>query len=237
MNSFASICIAETIKVGLEPFPPFINQEGQGYSVEMFRALEKISDLTFDIEIMTYARAKHQLKYELLDIAGHTPKGLEVAAFYDYGLELNWQISTTSDMFSFDQKYFDISQIKNQRIGTTLGNAVFLAEQSGIPENIFIEVATLNQLVDMLINQRIDVLLFERASVMSLLQQKNIADVYYQTVGLIPASIAVRNDLEGQRLKAKLDSLIKQLDLQGIFSGYLKYSRLPERGKVPLAEQ
>jgi len=229
-------CLAETIRVGLEPFPPFITKDGQGYSVAMFRGIEKISDLTFEIEIMTYARAKHQLKYKHIDIAGHTPKNLEAPEFYQYGLELDWQISTTSDLFVLDKRYLDINQIKKRRIGTTLGNADFLADQVGLSADHFIEVATLGQLVDMLLKGRIDALLFERASVMTLLQEKISTDVYYQTIGLIPASIAVNNDDKGHRLKAKLDRLIRQLDHEKIFSGYLKFNRLHATGKVPLAE-
>ena len=236
LNTFCCFAYAETLTVGLEPFPPFINEQGHGYSVDMFKEIEKISDLTFDIKIMTYARAKHELKSNRLDIAGHTPKGLETKSFYHYGVELDWQIATTSDLFSFDKRYFDIAQIKSQRIGTTTGNAGFLAEQLGIAEYLFIEVATLNQLVEMFIKRRIDVLLFERSSIMTLLQEKKAQNVYYQTIGLVPASIAVSLDKKGLKLKRKLDGLIKQLDHQKIFSGYFKYADLPEKGKVPLVQ-
>ena len=71
---------------------------------------------------------------------------------------------------------------------------------------------------------------------MTLLQEKLSPDVYYQTIGLVPASIAVSNDGKGYRLKAKLDRLIRQLDHEKIFSGYLKFNRLHATGKVPLAE-
>lgn len=218
----------------MEPFPPFVDKEGQGYSVNMLKAIEEISDLRFDISIMTYARAKHGLKYKNLEIAGHTPRGLETPSFYQYGLDLDWEIETTSDLFSFDIRHFDLAIMAKKRIGTTLGNADFFAEEIGLPADYFIEVASLNQLVDMFIGGRIDVLLFERASVMTLLQERNIDKVYYQTIGMVPASIGVRNDEEGKQLKKKLDELINQLDHKAIFGDYLKFSKLPDSGMVPL---
>ena len=140
---------------------------------------------------------------------------------------------TKSDMFSFDKKHFNLEKLQRGRVGTTLGNADFLAEQSGIPRSKFIEIATLSQLVSLLLKDRIDVLVFERISVMSLLQAQTDRDIYYQTIGDVPASIAVSNDNEGDELKEKLDQLIMQLNQDKIFADYLKYSRMPDSGTVP----
>mgnify|MGYP000228418302 CR=1 FL=1 len=92
VNGFGITCAAQNVTVGMEPFPPFITEQVTGYSVDMLRAIEKISDLKFDIEIMTYARAKHELEFNRLDIAGHTPKELETKGFYRYAQELDWHI-------------------------------------------------------------------------------------------------------------------------------------------------
>jgi polar amino acid transport system substrate-binding protein len=234
INGFISSCLAEKISVAMEPFPPFVNAEGTGLTIDMLHAIEDISDLEFDIEIMTYARAKYQLKNQQIQILGHTPKDLETAEFYLYAQELNWKIDTTSDIFSLELKFFDLSKLKKGRIGTTLGNADFFSEQLEIPLNKFIQTSTLRQLVDMLIKRRIDVLVFERVSVMTLLQEKNMTDVYYQSIGKVPASIAVFRSQEGEKLKEKLDKLIKQLPLEDIFSGYLQFTDLPKSGKVPI---
>ncbi|OKY24610.1 hypothetical protein [Thalassotalea sp. PP2-459] len=88
----------------------------------------------------------------------------------------------------------------------------------------------MHQLVDMFIKGRIDVLLFERSSVMTLLAEKDIYGIHYQSIGLIPASIAVSKDEEGTELKKQLDEVIKTLDLDKIFSGYLQYIYLPSKG-------
>ncbi|NQZ81494.1 MAG: transporter substrate-binding domain-containing protein [Colwellia sp.] len=233
INGFGTTCAAQNVTVGMEPFPPFVTEQVTGYSVDMLRAIEEISDLKFDIEIMTYARAKHELEFDRIDIVGHTPKSMETKDFYQYAQELDWQISTKSDLFSFDKKHFNIETLQRGSIGTTLGNADFFAEQTGIPRSKFIETATLNQLVSLLLKHRIDVLIFERVSVMSLLQAQNSRDVFYQTIGEVPASIAVSKTSAGNKLKEKLDQLIKKLDQDKIFAGYLKYSRMPDAGVVP----
>lgn len=226
----------QVITVGLEPFPPFIDANGKGLTVDMFNEIEQLTDLTFDVNIMTYARAKYQLSRNKLFIAGHTPKNLESDDFYQYAIELDWQIDTTSDLFTFDQQFFDLANVATGRIGTTTGNAGFFAKLLGIEATRFIEVKELNHLVSMFITNRIDVMLFERASVMTLLQQRNVRDVYYKSIGQVPASIAVANTEKGKQLKNQLDTAIRQLDTNKIFASYLKYTQLPDTGKVPVSE-
>ena len=238
INGLSFSCLAEKLHIGMEPFPPFVNAQGTGLTIDMLHAIEDISDLEFEIEIeielMTYARAKYQLKNHNIDILGHTPKDLETIDFCQYGQELDWMINTTSDIFAFDRQNFDLSKLKKGRIGTTLGNADFFAKQMDIPRDKFIQTATMDQLVNMFIKRRIDVLVFERVSVMTLLQEQKVAGVYYQSIGKVPASLAVYKDVSGDKLKQKLDALIKQLPLDDIFSGYLKYTSLPNTGEVPI---
>lgn len=230
---FCELTQAQVITIGLEPFPPFVNQQGEGLTIDMLRKLERISSLTFQVEIMTYARAKHELQSDRLVIAGHTPKGKETAEFYQYAIELEWQIDTTADIFSFNAEYLDKDKIRKGKLGTTLGNAGFFAEILGVEKERFTEVSSLNQLVDMFIVGRLDAILFERASVMTLLQRKKVPDVYYQSIGVVPASIAVKKSPEGMQLKSHLDSLIGQVNTEEIFADYLKFTRLPDKGIVP----
>lgn len=225
--------LAQTLTVGLEPFPPFVDRHGKGLTINMFHEIEKISTFRFDVKMMTYARAKHELSQGRLTIAGHTPKALETESFYQYAQDLNWQINTTSDLFAFDPQFLTVQNIKSGRIGTTLGNAHFFADILGIEKERFVEVKELGHLISLFKRGRVDVMLFERASVMTLLQQRKIENVYYKSIGNIPASIAVAKTPAGDKLKAQLDQLITLLDTDKIFSSYLKYSRLPEAGKVP----
>ncbi|WP_448549172.1 substrate-binding periplasmic protein [Thalassotalea fusca] len=227
-------CKAQQVSVGLEIFPPFLNEDGTGLTVDMLREIELLSDLKFDVRVMTYGRAKSELKNGRLDIAGHTPKNLETQSFYQYAQELNWQIDTRSDLFTFDPKHFNINAVGRKRIGTPIGNAAFFAEQLGIDESRFIEVSTLPQLVDMLLKRRIDVLLFERVSVMTNLKEKQVKGVLYKSIGVIPASIAVARSEKGDKLRQKLEYYIAKLDREKIFSGYLNLLALPESGIVPI---
>lgn len=61
------------VKVGFEPLPPLIVDKDTGYTIDMLKAIEKISDFKFTIKIMPYNRAKHMLKTGGVDLAGHTP--------------------------------------------------------------------------------------------------------------------------------------------------------------------
>lgn len=224
---------AHVVTIGLEPFPPFVDQSGKGLTINLLKEVERISSFKFDIEVMTYARAKHELKNNRLTIAGHTPKGNETSEFYQYAEELDWQIDTTADVFAFDVKYLESKKVVKGKLGTTLGNAEFFAEMLGISKDKFVEVSSLNQLVDMFIVGRLDAILFERASVMTLLQKKQIPHVHYRSIGVVPASIAVKKSPQGKALKAKLDALIERVNTDEIFSSYLKYTRLPNEGVVP----
>ncbi|PKG80989.1 hypothetical protein CXF85_19685 [Colwellia sp. 75C3] len=234
INGLSFSCLAEKYHIGMEVFPPFVNAQGNGLTIDMLHDIEDISDLEFEIELMTYARAKYQLKNHQIDIIGHTPKNLETPEFYKYAQELDWLIDTTSDIFAFDRQYFDLSNLNKDRIGTTLGNADFFAKKMNITRDKFIETATMGQLIDMFVKGRIDVLVFERISVMSLLQEQKVTGVYYQSIGKVPASLGVARNSSGNKLKHKLDVLIKQLPLDEIFSGYFKYTKLPSTGEVPI---
>jgi polar amino acid transport system substrate-binding protein len=64
----------------MEPFPPFVNTQGTGLTIDMLNAIAGISDLEF--KIMTYVSAKYQLKIHKINIIGHPPKNLETPEFY-----------------------------------------------------------------------------------------------------------------------------------------------------------
>lgn len=235
LNGFiTTCCFAKKISVGFEPFPPFVTEDGNGLSVDLLRAVEKISDLKFDINIMTYARVKHELKKQRIDIAGHLPKNIENVEFYKYGKELNWSILTHTDLFSLDKKCFKYKVDESITLGTTVGNTSFLAEMMGVSQSSFIEVSTLDQLVEMLIKGRVNVVVYERASVMTLLAQKKMSGVVYKTIGITPITMAVQNTEKGNLLKQKLDHLIQQIDLNEIFSSYFKYNLLNDEGIAPI---
>jgi hypothetical protein len=68
---------------------------------------------------------------------------------------------------------------------------------------------------------------------MTLLQNEDVQYIYYQSIGDVPASIAITRDEKGLKLKKQLDELIKKLDQQHIFNGFLQYTNLSDDGWVP----
>ena len=235
VNLWCQPIFAEEIRVGLEPFPPLIISEKKGCTIAMLRSIEKISDLKFQIILMTYSRAKLQLKAGRIDLMGHTPYKQENREFYTYALELKWTINTKSDLYAINKKYLNPKNIKKNKLGVPFGNKRFHSEITGIPLEKFTE-GFLENLLKMLKLGRIDAFTFERASTMSSIGKLNISNVNYRQLPpvIIPASLAVRNDQKGKQLKKKLDTLIKKLNKQRIFKNYLKFINLPGRGVVLL---
>jgi len=223
---------AQDIHIGVEPFPPIITEDGTGYAMDMFKAIEAISELKFHFHVMNYARAKKELKNGTLDIIGLTPKGYEAAEFYQYAEDLQWSIPAKVDLFTLSTEHLNIKTLPEHSIGTLRGNANFFSELLDIPRNKFIEVSSLPQLVQMLDRQRLNVITFERAATMSTLNKFNVTDVYYQNVADIPASFAVQNNKSGKKLKEKVDSLLRLIKSNHYFTSYFRYQNLPDNGIV-----
>ncbi len=230
------LCHAEEVKVGLEPFPPLIKTSTTGYTVIMLKEIEKISDFKFYIKIMPYNRAKLQLKTKKIDLMGHTPSGVETKEFYAYAQDINWQINTFTDLYGIKKENVEQSKLKTMsKIGTPRGNVDFFSELLGIPAKQFYE-GEIGSLLKMLKKGRIEVFIFERASTMSTIKKHKIDNIFYKMVDIsVPAGLAVRTDDEGEKLKKKLDKLIKKLDTRKIFGPYLKYINLPKHGIVDIS--
>jgi polar amino acid transport system substrate-binding protein len=224
--------IAEEIDVGFEPFPPLINEDGSGLVIDMLRTLSAGKNLDYHFHVMTYARAKKDLASKRLKLIGMTPYQLETQDFYQYGVELNWHIDTQVDFFSLNKDYFNIAQLPDRSIGTLVGNAAFFSEVINVPTSKFVEVSSLKQLVTMLAFGRLKVILFERVSTMSTIKTQQIENIYYKKMGVVPASLAVANTIEGLKLKTQLDNLLSKVENKKFFSRFIYYSAMSDSGKV-----
>ncbi len=226
---------AEEITVGFERFPPLISDGKVGFTIDMLRSIENISDLKFTITIMTYSRAKAMLKSGKIDLMGHTPYKQENQVFYTYAKELNWSIDTKSDLYATTKTKLNPENIRKKRLGVPFGNKEFHSEITGIPLEKFKE-GLLENLLKMLKHGRLDAVTFERASTMSTIKKLKIPSVYYKQFPsiIVPAGLAVREDQKGSQLKKKLDILIRQVDQQQIFKDYLTFIKLPDSGIVPI---
>ncbi|WP_206483819.1 transporter substrate-binding domain-containing protein [Thalassotalea sp. G2M2-11] len=233
---FSFQAIAEEINVGLEPFPPLINEDGTGVIIDIFNQISSHSDLSFNIHLMTYARAKRDLKNHQLDIAGLTPKNNETESFYQYGHELDWSFKTNVDIFTYQKPPINIKQLPEYSVGTLLGNAEFFAQVLNMPINKFVEVSSLPQLVKMLAKGRIQSIVFERISTMTTIKQLNKQGIYYQKIANIPASLAVQNNDKGKQLKQKLDQLLIQSQITIQNKKLEFYNTLTDTGQVSVAK-
>jgi len=232
-----SVIKAEEIIVGLEPFPPLINEDGTGYVISLLKGLSLQSNYTFNIKIMTYARAKVELRKSQIDLIGLTPKNIETIDFYQYADELQWSISTTLDIFSTSNQFKKFELLKGELIGTLIGNADFFAQQFNIPSENLIEVRSLEQLAKMLVAGRIDYVIFERLAMMTTIKKLAINNIYHQKLKTLPASLAVSKTLKGQALKVKLDSLLANIDEEEYLAQYHKLNNIKQSGKVLLKEK
>ncbi|GHE87178.1 transporter substrate-binding domain-containing protein [Thalassotalea profundi] len=224
---------AQKLTVGVEPFPPVFDENGQGIGTELLNSIANISELNFQIQVMTYARAKKELENERLDIIGLIPKGLETKDFYQYGLELDWSFDNNVDIYSPHTKYLSSDSIPPKSLGTLVGNAAFFSEALNIPLDKFLEVASLEQLVKMMDKGRLKAIVFERIATMSSIQKYLQSPIYYRFLESMPATFAVANTKQGQLLKEKLDIQILKMATKNTFKRYGNYNTLPPQGKVP----
>lgn len=229
--SVGSPVLAETVKVGLEPFPPLINGADSGYTVDLLKAIEKASDLNFNIEIMNYVRAKHDLKSGKLSLIAHTPYRAETKDFYGYAQEISWKVDVPSDVYVMEPA--KLTNLKSLKIGTPPGNKEFASELLGLPVDIFVE-KDLPVLFKMLKASRIDAVWFGRAPAMKTIKELHIEGVHYQQLPTTPiaASMAVRTDSAGEALRKKIEKALAEVDSSQVMVDFNKYAKMPPKGVV-----
>ena len=231
---FAANAFSQVVKVGLEPFPPLINNDKSGFSIDLLREIEKISDIEFKMTIMPYNRAKWNLKHGVTDMIGHTPHMLETEDFFKYAVELDWHIPAKIDLYTMGKIEVDLFNIgENFKIGTPRGNEGFLSEITGIPESRFYS-GSIDNLLKMLELKRIDSFIFERSSTMIHIKNLKIKNIFYKNMESIAAGFAVQNNKQGIILKHKLDSIIRKIDKKKIFKEQMAFINLPDEGIVKL---
>lgn len=213
--------LAETIEVRLEPFPPLVTESGGGLTVALLNRVAARSELDFNIEIVPYSRAKYQLRNGQADLIGHTPVGYESDEFYDYAQELDWKLPTAADVFAMEPVWLDLpGGNPDFYVGAPLGNAEFFSEITGVPLDRFVE-STLPNLVQMLARGRIQALIFERASTRSYIWEARLEGVHYRMINRIDAGLAVRQGPAGDRLRARLEALIREVNTRELLADYL----------------
>lgn len=232
---YSPVLQCSEIKVALEPLPPFVKHNKSGLTIDLLKAVEQHTDLTFNIYVLPYNRAKRYLKAGNIELMGHTPYGVETQEFYSYAIELDWFIKTTTDIYSMDAKNLADDVYKTLlRVGTPRGNEAFFSELYNIPINQFVHHGDLENLLRMLKGGRLDLFMFERSSTMHVIKSLKLKGIQYRKIDAIPIGLAVRKDLKGFKLKKQLESAFKKVDQEAIFSSFVKYNDLPDKGEVSL---
>lgn len=226
-----SIASDQIVTAAMEPFPPLINEDGSGYTIDMLKKIEGTSDLKFSITIMNYARAKILLRTNKVDLIAHTPYRLEEPDFYDYAQELTWKIDVISDLYAMSEDKF--KAIANLKIGIPRGNEDFAAGVLGIPKEHFY-VGRIENLLKMLQAGRIDVFWFERVSTMTTLKRLGITKVYYKRIPdyPVPVGIAVAKNSKGTILRHTLEQALAASKWQENFKNNLQFNQYSAEGLI-----
>ncbi|TBW55193.1 hypothetical protein EZI54_12115 [Marinobacter halodurans] len=219
----------ETLRVGLEPLPPLIREDGSGQSVEWLRALAKQANMRLHVSIMPYSRAKLALMAGDVDLIGHTPFGLETERFYDYAIELDYRVPTRMDVFSPDPDDLEPEAARRILIGTPFGNSAFISELTGLDRDCFVE-GSLPRVVNMMLAGRVNAVIFERMSVVSQIRKQTTKPVYYRLVKQIDAGFAVRR--AETALIERLNNAARKVDSQAIYAPYINLLDGPDSGTI-----
>ncbi|PAV25257.1 hypothetical protein CF392_11885 [Tamilnaduibacter salinus] len=219
----------DTLRVGLEPFPPLITEEASGYSVEWLRAVAREAGMTLRLNIMPYSRAKISLMADQVDLIGHTPYGLESDRFYQFGQELSHRVTTRLEAFSLSRDHLALKEATNTFVGTPFGNTGFIAELTGLDQDRFVE-GTLENVVNMLLASRVDTVVFERVSVMTRLRKEAEQPVYYRRIEQVDAGFAIR--ASDTALHQRLESAIDAVNADAIYRPYADLRDVPSEGVI-----
>lgn len=222
---------AETVEVRLEPFPPLVREDGSGLVVEQLRELAGRERLSLNIQVVSYSRAKYQLRNGQADLIGLIPLGRETDDFYGYARELDWRLETRADLFSANPEVLEGDWWRGSPVGTPWGNAAFFADLTGASRDRFVE-SSLGNLVEMMTRGRLPVLLFERTATLTMIEQLDDGVVYYRNLFVIPAGFAVQRNDAGRRLAELLNRALPPVDTSPHFRAWRRYLSLPESGRV-----
>lgn len=220
------------IQTGLEIAPPLITDYGGGLLVDVLRSLEAPLGVRFNIRIMPFSRAKHELQTGGLQFIGVTSFRAEGEDFYNKANELDWSINAAVDMYTLAERNLDIAQLRHAGvIGTPYGNEDAMARMVNIHKSRFY-AGHLKNLIEMLKARRIDGLVFERASTMSTINKLEIEGIRYQKLVDVPGSMALQKNAALDKLKPQLEAALKAASQQGQLKAFTEFHAMPDTGIV-----
>lgn len=218
---------AKVYRVGFEPFPPLALEKSGGLTEEILNAAaSKIENVEFSYERATYKRLKYGLKHGNFDLIGHTPYQKEVKSFYEYAVELNWNIPVCTE-FLFVNPEFK-RNFKPKKIGTLTGNKDYLKELKGMDRIEVFEHSSMVSLLMMLDKKRLDAVWF--ATAVNNYYLKKFSSQFPELKPFrksfpekpLAIGLAVKKSKEGLELKQKLDKALNEITEKKIFDKKLE---------------
>ncbi len=228
---------AETIRVNLEPLPPWITADKQGAIIEMLQQLDKVMDLDFKITIVPLTRAKVNLNNGKADLIGTAITEFESEAFLNYALPIDWQLRVIADMYSTHKaNVIPENYPLLNKIGVPRGNIEMGIGLTGLSREKFYDSGDHVSLIRMMTVGRVDAFYWERVSAMQTIQQLQIKGIYYQRFPVmeLQTTLFVQRNERGKQLKIKIKEGIDKIDIKALFKTQYKLINLPDSGVVPL---
>lgn len=186
---FATLCFCEQVKfVSGDFYPPFIyrneRQEVVGISVEILKAIEKVSDLRFDIELMPFSEALKLVETgqaDMINLIFKTPEREKMFLFSKPILRVQSLVWVKKEL-----KVKDFKELSAFVVGVVEGDAneAFLRQKN--PSVLVKRFESFQQLIEAVENREIDAFLMEDLTASYYLIKH---DLYHLFESLPPLSV------------------------------------------------
>lgn len=184
-----TICLSQQVKfVSGDFYPPFIyrNERGEvvGISVDILRAIEKVSELRFDVELLPFSEALRFVESgqaDMINLIFKTPERERVFLFSKPILRIQSLVWVRKDL-----KVKDFKDLTAFVVGVVEGDANEALLRAKNPSIVFRRFADLDQLVQAVERGEIDVFLMEDLTASYYLIKH---DLYHLFESLPPISV------------------------------------------------
>ena len=184
-----TICLSQQVKfVSGDFYPPFIyrNERGEvvGISIEILKAIEKVSELRFDVELLPFSEALRFVESgqaDMINLIFKTPERERVFLFSKPILRIQSLVWVRKDL-----KVKDFKDLTAFVVGVVEGDASEALLRAKNPSIVFRRFADLDQLVQAVEREEIEVFLMEDLTASYYLIKH---DLYHLFESLPPISV------------------------------------------------
>ncbi len=218
------------IRVGLEVTPGLLQEDEKGaMDLALKELTQKSKQFKFNIQYLSYQRAKVELEKGNLDFIGLTPHGHEQKSFYKYAQELNWKFDTNLVLFCSSKKALDLKN--GEEVGTPPGNEAFAAKALGIKQSRF-EMGNLKSLLMRVDKGRLPCLVYEEISTLHTAKEMGIKSLYFRKIDHVSASFAFRKGPRVAELIHEMDNALKEINWQKYLINLIRIPLSERSGRI-----